>query len=149
MTDLTKLAARIDAAKIPMPNEQETKEGFEPQGGFEWASFVNKCLDTLSAAIAQHTPGEDGLKCCPWCSVQPKLDIDADDDGYEYGGAWSFASISALHKETCPLYQSQECGENGGSIQIVDFNDEQLKQFIEAWNTRALSTAIDEMMEGE
>lgn len=91
-----------------------------------------------------HTPSQmPELKRCPFCAVQPKLEIEADDDGYEYGGAWSYASISAVHEKTCPLYQSQELGDNSGSIQIVDFSNENLERFINAWNTRAASVPSD------
>lgn len=77
----------------------------------------------------------DELLPCPFCNVQPKIEIEEDDDGYGY--AWSSASISARHEKECPLYISQECGNNSGSIQIVDFLNSDLDEFIAAWNTRA------------
>lgn len=77
------------------------------------------------------------LKPCPFCGVDVKLQVESDDAGHEYGGSWAYASISARHKETCPLHMSDECSENYGSIQIVDFSDEQLRDFITAWNTRS------------
>jgi hypothetical protein len=76
------------------------------------------------------------LKPCPFCGVQPKLETEGDDDGYEYGGAWEYASISAIHKKTCPLYISAECGENSGSIQIENLDGDNVQEFIKAWNTR-------------
>lgn len=80
------------------------------------------------------------LKPCPFRGVDVKLQIESGDEGCEYGGSWAYASISAMHKETCPLYMSEECCENSGSIQIVDFSEEQLRDFITAWNTRTVSS---------
>jgi hypothetical protein len=115
MTDLTKLAARIDAA-IKRSAKGVCRDGDK--------QLVLKAAKIGLAAIAQHTPGEDGLLPCPFCNVKvsfrkPMQVVHLKND----------CALSELH------YTDDDC-EFGG----IDKHK---------WNRRALSTAIDEMMEGE
>jgi hypothetical protein len=67
---------------------------------------------------------------CPFCRCPTEVEIEADDAGYEQGGAWVGITLSGDHAKACPFRQTSE---NGVVYDGMDFTPEEA---IAAWNTR-------------